>query len=815
MGNLWRSARVLTRLLVGYVVVLGASVVLAWVALGTNAELAEATDDIFQHPFTVSTTSLELRAEVLSAKVLEASLGTLEPASVDVATARFATLRVKTDRHVATIRARYLGPPADVDALAVAIERWRESRAGTLAMIRGHHDRAAIAASLAEDAVRADEVLAALEPIITFARDRAARFREDAAARAEAARVSILQALAALLLVSLVVIVVASRSIGASLSEASALVRALADGNEARVRAAERIGAGDLTRDPEVAAPLPIDEERLPRDDLGALVRRVATLSRGLVSVDDAFAAMVRSLRASAAADAERDWAKTAQNAVSRILRETRSSPRMIEQVLAYVAERVGAAVGVVYALDEGSGRLRLAASHGLAGGHAVPSSITLGEGVAGEVARSRTLRVVDGLPAAHLPVASALGVSAAASVVAVPLVQGDVLVGVLELGAFRALGRHELALLEDVAQALAVEVSTKRARDRVDELLSETQQQTEELRQTNEELEERATLLERQREEIRAKNLEIEAAGDDLRRKADEIARVSAYKSEFLANMSHELRTPLNSLMILSSLLAENREQNLSDRQLEFIQTIHRAGEDLLTLINDVLDLAKVEAGQVELTPSPFALRETVAGMQRLFAPIAENKRLRFDVVVDPSAPEQLVADERRVEQVLRNLLANALKFTHTGAVSLHVRPAPGDRVRFDVVDTGIGIPADKHAVVFEAFRQGDGSTSRKYGGTGLGLAITRQLARSMGGDLTLVSEPGRGSTFTFVLPARAAPGPRAADATDTRHVEASGAPVPAGDGRAPSPRVSRRVLIVEDDPAERRSIAALLDDL
>src|SRR5207237_6015521 len=295
-----------------------------------------------------------------------------------------------------------------------------------------------------------------------------------------------------------------------------------------------------------------------------------------------------------------------------------------------------------------------------------------------------------------------------------------------------------------------------------------ELQTQQEKLQQTNEELEEKAQLLAEQNARIEVKNREVELARAALEDKAEQLALSSRYKSEFLANMSHELRTPLNSLLILAKLLSENAEANLNEKQIEYARTIHAAGSDLLGLINDILDLSKVEAGKMDVHPAEVQLAEVREFAERTFRPLAEEKRLEFSVeVIGANVPPTIVIDEQRLQQVLKNLLSNAIKFTEKGSVKLQVRVAPEDAqfagemlsaaetvLAFTVSDTGIGIPEDQLRLIFEAFQQADGTTSRRYGGTGLGLSISREIARLLGGEIHAQSEVGKGSSFTLYVP-------------------------------------------------------------
>ena len=292
---------------------------------------------------------------------------------------------------------------------------------------------------------------------------------------------------------------------------------------------------------------------------------------------------------------------------------------------------------------------------------------------------------------------------------------------------------------------------------------------QQDELRRTNEELEEKAELLSRQKMQVEAKNREVEMAKRALEEKAEQLALTSKYKSEFLANMSHELRTPLNSLLILSKLLSDNPQGNLNDKQIEFSRTIHAAGSDLLALINDILDLSKIESGTVSIEVGDVQLPDMVEHLERSFRQVAQNKKLSFRIDVHEDVPKIIRTDEKRLQQVINNLLANAFKFTDAGRVTLGIAPVPegwdaqngalagAEQVlAFSVTDTGIGIAEDKQRIIFEAFQQADGTTSRKYGGTGLGLSISREIAQRLGGEIRVVSTPGEGSTFTLYLPVR-----------------------------------------------------------
>jgi signal transduction histidine kinase/DNA-binding response OmpR family regulator len=359
-------------------------------------------------------------------------------------------------------------------------------------------------------------------------------------------------------------------------------------------------------------------------------------------------------------------------------------------------------------------------------------------------------------------------------TIVVLPVLFEGEVKAVVELASFQQLSEIHVAFLDQLTESIGIVLNTIEANMRTEDLLKqsqslarELQSQQEELQQTNAELEEKAKLLAEQNVEVERKNTEVEQARQALEEKAKQLALTSKYKSEFLANMSHELRTPLNSLLILSDQLSKNGEGNLSARQIEFSKTIHSSGNDLLTLINDILDLSKIESGTVIVDVGEVGFRDLHDYVDRTFRHIAEGKNLEFNVEIAPQVARSMQTDAKRLQQILKNLLSNAFKFTDRGQVSLDVRPAANgwsadneslnrakSVIAFCVTDTGIGIPPEKQQIIFEAFQQADGSTSRKYGGTGLGLAISREIARLLGGEIRLASTMGEGSTFTLYLP-------------------------------------------------------------
>ena len=476
-------------------------------------------------------------------------------------------------------------------------------------------------------------------------------------------------------------------------------------------------------------------------------------------------------------------WVRDGQAQLAETLIGQQTLTTVGRSVLAFAGRYLDPVVAAMYVRDE-TGTLQRVSTHGFDGHDGDGQVSAARAGIVGQAVRDGRLNHVTNLKGGYFKVGSGLGESAPAELVVAPISNDGVTNGVVELGFMRPVAPRDLELLRLIAGAVGASVDSALFRKRLQDSVEETQQlneelqvQQEELRTANEELGEQSRVLtesqqhlEHQQAELEATNTQLAEQASVLDRKnealneaqvtlqerADELQRASRYKSEFLANMSHELRTPLNSSLILAKLLSENREGNLSAEQLKFAQTIYGAGNDLLNLINDILDLSKVEAGRLELQPQFVSVHRLVDSLQRTFTPLAGEKKLAFEVQIESDAPTSMVTDNQRVEQILKNLLSNAIKFTESGSVTVSVQARPDDRVAFAVKDSGIGIADSQQDVIFEAFRQADGTINRRYGGTGLGLSISRELARLLGGTISVESAAGQGSTFTLTLPAK-----------------------------------------------------------
>ncbi|NBB10368.1 response regulator [Pseudomonas sp. SLFW] len=573
---------------------------------------------------------------------------------------------------------------------------------------------------------------------------------------------------------------------------------------------------------------------------------------RDMTALSSTYAANLKAQQEDAERLAHVAWLRNGQSELAEQVIGQLTLNLLGRNVLQFFAQYLGAVVAAVYVRQEHGGLVRVA-SHGFSRQQELQEqSIYSGEGVVGKSAEQDEIITLNDVPMDYFKVSSGLGEGSPRSVIVVPTSNDDQVNGVIELGFLRELTERDVEFLELVADNVGTSIEAARYRQRLQEVLAETQQlneelqvQQEELRTANEELEEQSRILKEsqahletqqaeleqtneqlaeqgkalaeQRDALDRNNEELNIAQVELEARADELQRSSKYKSEFLANMSHELRTPLNSSLILAKLLAENPQDNLTDEQVTFAESIYSAGNDLLNLINDILDISKVEAGKLDMRPENSSVSRLVDSLRMTFQPIAADKQLQFTVEVQPGAPVSLYTDRQRLEQILKNLLSNAIKFTETGSVSLTVSRQPGEGIAFTVRDSGIGIAPDQQESIFEAFRQADGTTNRRYGGTGLGLSISRDLARLLGGSISVTSEPGQGSIFTLVLPeeyvehaqfveeppaaAHAAPASVPAPTIAAKSAPPAEAVPRFADDRDKAPFSKRCILVIEDE--------------
>ncbi|HUR84966.1 MAG TPA: HAMP domain-containing protein, partial [Solirubrobacteraceae bacterium] len=603
----------------------------------------------------------------------------------------------------------------------------------------------------------------------------------------------------------------------------------------------------------------------------GDLTRHISVEAQGEVAeLSDTINQMIANLRETTQKNAEQDWLNMNLARISGLMQGQRDLTTVSRLIMSEISPLVTAQHGAFFLAQSENGNepeLALIASYGYKKRKSVSNRFKVGEALVGQAALEGKSILIQQAPADYIKVTSGLGEAAPVNIIVMPILFEDQVLAVVELASLRAFSEVNQAFLEQLGETLGVVLNAIIANRRTEELLEQSQslaeelqsqseelqsqqeelkrsnteleQQTsslraseellqtqqEELQQTNEELQEKAELLSQQNRDIEIQNAEIEKARLELEEKAAQLAVSSKYKSEFLANMSHELRTPLNSLLILSKLLAENPDQNLTDKQIEFASTIHTAGADLLSLISDILDLSKVEAGKMEITAGQIGVGGIRDYVERAFGSVAEQKGVEFVVAVADDAPATIFTDEQRLQQVLRNLLSNAFKFTEEGQITLELSAAEEPYLLSATVrDTGIGIAEDKLRLIFEAFQQADGTTSRRFGGTGLGLSISRSIAHALGGEIRVQSAPGEGSAFELLLPTylpqpivleapaavplrelSAAPDPDVVDmgaVAELGEIDAGEDPLALSDDRALIADGDRVALVIEDDP-------------
>jgi HAMP domain-containing protein/signal transduction histidine kinase/DNA-binding response OmpR family regulator len=516
----------------------------------------------------------------------------------------------------------------------------------------------------------------------------------------------------------------------------------------------------------------------------GDLTRTIRVEAKGEVeALKDTINQMIANLRATTLRNQETDWLKSNLAKFTQMLQGQKDLNTVTKRILSELAQVVNAHYGAFYILkqDEETATVKLSlySTYAYKEDKNIAKEFAIGEGLVGQCAFEKERILLTNVPSNYIKITSGLGKGKPSNLIILPVLFENSVKAVIELASLDAFSQTHQDFLSQLTESIGIVLNTIEANTRTEELLAQSQSlaselkvQQEELRRTNDELQDKALLLVKQKEEVEEKNKEVEEARRSLEEKAEQLQLTSKYKSEFLANMSHELRTPLNSLLILAQQLYENAEGNLNEKQVRYAKTIHSCGDDLIQLINDILDLSKIESGFISTNISPVHINEISAFVETTFRPISEARNLRFSIQPAPELPASLDTDIQRLNQILKNLLSNAFKFTEKGGVSLRIYEAKRNSwksnpnldhakrvIAFSITDTGIGIPQDKQMIIFEAFQQAEGSTSRKYGGTGLGLSISRGLAELLGGTIELESAPGRGSTFTLYLPNESMP--------------------------------------------------------
>ncbi len=842
-----------TRLTVGFLLKLVFILGVGAVGIYQLTSLSDITRQFHDHSYMVSKSLLDLRSDIEAMRDQKLS-ALLEdhPRDVEAITRRFRALDHDATEKINLLRGRYLGPKADYLGVRAAYETWRDDALHILGLVRAGNLEQARRFDREKAIPHLDRLQSATSAMVNFATDSATRFMEESRAQRTGAVWIMGALLGAAMLVGIIVSLLVIRSISAPLERLVEISRDLALGREIQelpVRYNDEVAQLERSFNAIIASTNQVvgQAQAISAGNYGEEIHLRSekdTLGFALQRMTGILAEREGESRAE-------NWLKTGLNLLGERLRSHQDTEALGAGVIAFLAERLDAQLGCLYLLDEKSGRLHLHGAYACQTAE-LPQSMALGEGLAGQAATAGRVLLLDGIPEDYLHIGSAVGKTLPRHLLIAPFYFEERLLGVAELASLEAfpelerefveracpvlgsgfriaLARREMQQLlqTSLSQAEELKVQQEKLSATNEELEEQTQalqiseqllkEQQEELEATNEELEEKTRDLERQREKILQNNRDLEEAQLELEQKAQDLEMASRYKSDFLANMSHELRTPLNSLLILARDLMENREGNLNPRQLESAEVIHQSGIDLLNLINDILDLAKIEAGRMDLFEEPLSLGDLAETLKARFLPQAKKKGIDLRVERQEGVQEAVRTDRQRLEQILNNLIANAVKFTEKGGVEVAFASTQGasseeSRFAITVRDTGIGIPAEKLSGIFEAFKQGDSGTSRRYGGTGLGLAIARNLAGLLGGTVSVESTEGVGSTFTLCLPQNGSPVSLPVPEVSRSASPACAFPAvalpPLEDDRSSLDEGERSILIIEDDPTFAASL-------
>ncbi len=794
------------RLGIGFLQIMLLSLLVGIVALYQMKMLGELLNDIYEHPLTVGYTARDIRGDIYATHDMIRRIPLVkDPVELNELEYKLNDLEMRVYTKFEILQERFLGDKDDVKSARMAFAEWRKQRDESLRAARNGEYEKIDDAFYFRQQKYADEVRDKIQVVVDFAAWKAKDFLQTANARKSRATVVMLGIMAGTLLLGLGIAYFITQSITPQLR---LIVRRMKD-----------IAAGDLRHDVEIVSRDEVGELADSFREMQTSLRNKAEVAAAIASGDfshsvdirgdndelgNSINVMTESLHRSKMANDLQDWFKTGKNELNSIIVGASDINILAREVIGFLSRYVNAQIGTLYLMSD-DGMLHLSGSYAFSKRKSLAALIQPGEGLVGQAAAEKEAISITSIPEDYIRINSSFGESPPRNIIAIPFLFENEVKGVLELGAFEEFPDDKLDFLRDLSDSIAIAFNTVQNQSRLRVLLEETQRQAaqlqvqeEELRTANEELEEQTRTLRHSEEKLRKQQEEMEVINEELQEKNDsleqqktqifqknqaledvrrelesrarELEVTGKYKSEFLANMSHELRTPLNSLLLLSRDLADNSRGNLDREQVESAKIIQRSGMELLELIDEILDLSKIEAGRMTLKVCDVRLPEIARYIEQSFRHIAMEKGIAFKTIMDDSLPEEIRTDRQRLEQVLKNLLSNALKFTDKGAVTVEIhRPDAaanlcrsgldrGRTVAFSVRDTGIGIPEDKQMLVFEAFHQVDGGTARKYCGTGLGLSISREIAKLLGGEIQLKSRPGEGSTFTLYLPVESA---------------------------------------------------------
>ncbi|MCF6291495.1 MAG: response regulator [Desulfobacterales bacterium] len=808
----------------GFLFVIVLALIAGFVSINAMQKLAGLTRDLYDHSMTVGNAVRDIRMNITA---MHRSMKDVALANnIDGIRAAAAIVDAREKETVELFNIvldRFPGNKQVVKESLKEFTGWKVIRDKVIRLMVKGERQAAADITKGMGARYIEHLLVDINAMIDFANKKGASFYKSAQATRERVLMFTLIITGMIFLLSITVAVLITRSITVPINE--------------MVKGVKEIARGNFER------PIKISQN----DEVGGLGR----------SINE----MTDSLRKLTADAKRRDWIKTGQNELSGEMSGDLEIGVLADNVIRFLVEYLDAKTGALYVLDREGAALDLTGGYAFDRPGDFNERFGIKEGLVGQAAHSKKMISLTDIPEDYMRIRSAAGEAVAANIVVVPFIHEDQVVGVMELGAFRKFSDTELEFLDFVMDSVAIAINSARSRDMTRELLENTRLQAEELevqqeelRSSNEELEEqtqrlmaseeelksqqnelqlinkeleeKTQVLEAQQDELAEKNRVLRRIKMDLERKAEELATTSRYKSEFLANMSHELRTPLNSLLILAQDLAANKEGNLNDDQLEAAAIVYNSGKDLLKLINEILDLAKVEAGKMTLNVEEVEFSDIADSVHANFKHLAEEAGLKLEVKTDKGLPRSIKTDPQRLDQIIKNLVSNAIKFTEKGGVTVRFHKpgpdtdlsrsalAPEKCIAVTVADTGPGIPGDKRLEIFEAFQQVDGGTARKYGGTGLGLSISRELARLLGGEIQLESGTGPGAAFTVYLPVGFTPAPPVPAGAAAG---APGSPLPApsiDDDRESIEEKDKVLLVIEDEEVVRNNIIKLIGD-
>lgn len=840
------------RLLLGFGIVVILTTLFGVVVLDQFRTLSSFTEDMHKHPMAVSNSVRNIQTSVAKIRyILLRYAGSDNEEDLQVMFRDINSLQGKIEEDFDIIKERFLGDMTDVNRAYKTFSEVDSLLDSVLSItLTGKQDEAK---NLTSD-TNLDYMLESLSDQLVimshFASGKSTEFYNNALESSSSIFRTTIMFLIITMVICLLVGTLISMSITKPLGRLIELVQKMAVGdNESHI---EIINSDEIGR-----LSLSLNEMQ---DNLQQVVSHAGKIAEGDYSgyiaprsEKDRLAislnSMTQSLNQLKESNDYQDWMKSGQNLLSSEMRGDLGIRELATTVITALSQYVEAQVGVLYLYNSDRKELRLTGSYAYSMRKGLNSRYQLGEGIAGQAALEKKLISVINAPEDYMRISSGLGDSRPANIVAFPMLFNSELKGIIELGAFRVWDSREIDFFNSVSEMIGVSFNSSETRNSLNEMVEHQQEQAkelkatneeleekterlvqseerlktqqEELRATNEELEEKTEHLEHQRDEINRKNMELQIVQEEIIQKAEDLENSSRYKSEFLANMSHELRTPLNSLLILAKDLMNNKGDRLSEDDVQSAEIIYNSGNELLLLINEILDLAKIESGKMTLSHQEISIDELRNNMGDLFASIAGNKGLELVMETSSDCPSRIVTDRQKIGQILKNLLSNAFKFTSEGKVSIHFgRPErkhlvklkgsyKGELVLIQVSDTGIGIPEDMQNAVFDAFKQVDGSSSREFGGTGLGLSISRELASLLGGEILLQSQEGKGSTFSLIIPRiLESVGEIERNLPPEPVVESESLQFPVIDDRDVLDEGDRTILIVEDD----RNFAAVL---